>query len=366
MKIAIIGTRGIPARYGGFETCAERIAEYFVQKGHKVLVTCRRHLYSEKPKFHNNILLSYPVCIKGKITETLSHTFFSILKAIMWNPDIILIFNAANSLLATIAKIYGKKIIINVDGLEWKRRKWGFAGKTYFKFASFFSTIIADSIIADSMKIAHYYQSRFHKESVFIPYGADLFYSENPEILSNFGLKPKNYFFTGSRLEPENNQDIMIKEFSSLNLDKLFAIAGDIQSKSNYVKKLKSMSTKNIKFIGKIYEKNTYMELQANSIAYIHGNEVGGTNPALLSAMGTGALIIAIDVPFNREVLGDCGLYFTKNPGSLSSIMKKILESPEKFSSLGEKARQRARSLYNWKDVGQKYEELFLYIKNEK
>ncbi|MCM8764017.1 MAG: DUF1972 domain-containing protein [Candidatus Omnitrophica bacterium] len=366
MKIAIIGSRGIPPRYGGFETCAEKIALHLAEKGHRVLVTCRKYLYPDGPCRYNNIELSYPLSIKGKITDTFSHTFFSVLRAIVWNPDVILMFNAANSPLASIAKIYGKKIVINVDGFEWKRKKWGSAGKTYFRFASFFATIIADCIVTDSIEIARYYQSHFHRNSTYIPYGAEIFYSKNPEILAEFGLKPQCYFLTASRLEPENNQDLMISEYNRSNSGIPFAIAGDIQNKSRYVKKLKSITKKGIKFIGKVYDKQSYMELQANSMAYIHGNEVGGTNPALLSAMGCGALIIALDVPFNREVLGDCGLYFTKEPGSLSWLIKNLLEKPEKYRTLGEKARERVQKLYRWEDVEKKYEDIFIRLKNEK
>ncbi|MCX7705826.1 MAG: DUF1972 domain-containing protein, partial [bacterium] len=174
MKIAIIGTRGIPARYGGFETCAEKISKYLAENGHKVLVSCRKHLYPDRPSVHPNIKLVYALSIRGKITDTFSHTFFSILAAIIWNPDVIFMFNAANSPLVIIAKICGKKVVLNVDGFEWKRRKWGFVGQTYLKFASFFSTIIADYLIADSMEIAGYYRSRFHRDPIFIPYGGDI------------------------------------------------------------------------------------------------------------------------------------------------------------------------------------------------
>ncbi|MCM8816107.1 MAG: DUF1972 domain-containing protein [Candidatus Omnitrophica bacterium] len=366
MKIAIIGTRGIPARYGGFETCAEKIAEYLANKGHKVLVSCRRYLYPDKPNIHPRIKLIYPISIRGKISDTFSHTFFSVLFTLSWSPDVILMFNAANSPIALFAKFFGKKVAINVDGLEWKRKKWGFMGKIYFKFASSFSTLIADSIIVDSIEIGRYYRSRFNKSSIFIPYGGEIFYSKNPEILSGFGLKPKNYFFTGSRLEPENNQDLMVQEYQQIDTEIPLVIAGDIHSGSNYVKKLKSMASEKVRFIGTVYDKNAYMELQANSIAYIHGNEVGGTNPALLSAMGCGSIILALDVPFNREVLGDCGIYYTKKIGSLSSAIKEILNKPAFFSSLGERARERVRKLYNWEEVGKKYEDLFCKLKNEK
>jgi len=208
MKVAIIGTRGIPAKYGGFETCAEELSIGLVKKGHKVIVSCRGYLYPEKKKFYKGVKLVYPPSIRGKITDTLSHTFFSILRVLIENPDVILVFNSANSPVALIGKIYGKKIVINVDGLEWKRKKWGKIGKLYYKFCELFSCIVADEIISDAMAIKDYYRRKYKIESVFIPYGAYFYKSKNPEILNEYGLERKNYFFIGSRLEPENNQDI--------------------------------------------------------------------------------------------------------------------------------------------------------------
>lgn len=366
MKIAIIGTRGIPARYGGFETCAEKISEYLAKKGHKILVTCRKYLYPDRPVFDENIRLIYLPSIKGKITDTFSHTFFSILAVLMCSPDVVLIFNSANSPLAMVLKLYGKKIVINVDGMEWKRRKWGIAGRLYFKFASLLSTVVADKIVADSQEIARYYQSVFHCESTYIPYGADIIVSKEPEVLLEFGLKEKTFFFNGSRLEPENNQDLIVREFKKARTNKDLVIAGDVKRKNRYVKKLLAEKNGNIHFVGTIFQKEKYVQLQANSIAYIHGNEVGGTNPALLSAMGCGACILALDVPFNREVLDDCGLYFTKQEGSLANLIEQVSSNPEKFSFLGEKARERAKRFYQWEDVAKEYEKLFLSLKNER
>lgn len=156
----------------------------------------------------------------------------------------------------------------------------------------------------------------------------------------------------------------MIKEFQLANINNVLAISGDIRKKNSYVKNILNIASQQIKFTGPVYEKKAYLELQANSLAYIHGNEVGGTNPALLSAMGCGALILALDVPFNREVLGDCGLYFTKKSGSLANLIKQMVESPEKFSSLGDKARERVKQFYRWDDVIQKYEQLLISVEN--
>lgn len=362
MKIAIVGTRGIPARYGGFETCAEELSVGLVKKGHKVIVTCRRYLYPEKEGFYKGVKLIYPPSIKGKITDTFSHTFFSILRILPEDPDIILIFNSANSPLGIIPKIFGKKIVINVDGLEWKRKKWGKIAKLYYRFCEFFSCLIANSVISDAKVIKDYYKKKYGKETVYIPYGAYFYESKNSEILKIYGVEKKKYFFICSRIEPENNQDIAVKAFSMIETDMKLIIAGGANYKSKYVKELKKFESEKIKFLGPVYIPQHIEELHANCFVYIHGNEVGGTNPALLKAMGSGNCIIALDVPFNREVLGDCGVYFKKDVYDLKEKIEYFLKNPEKTKEYGEKAKERAKKLYRWENVIDEYEKLFLRL----
>lgn len=362
MKIAIVGTRGIPASYGGFETCAEELSIGLVKKGHRVIVSCRRYLYSDRPALYKGVELCYPVSIPGKITDTFSHTFFSMLRVLLWSPDIVLIFNSANSPLALIPKIFGKRVLINVDGLEWKRAKWGKIARMYYKFSEFFSSIIADVVISDARAIKDYYLKKYKRESVYIPYGAPVIESKNPEILKKYGLKSDGYFFIGSRLEPENHQDMAVEAFRQVKTDKLLVIAGGANWKSPYVKKLRMTDDRRVVFLGPVYEPGHIEELHAGAYAYIHGNEVGGTNPALLKAMGSGNCIIALDVPFNREVLGDAGLYF-KDVSQLKQNIEFLLENQNVRDSLKQKARERAISMYRWEDVIERYENVFKELK---
>lgn len=363
MKIAIVGTRGIPARYGGFETCAENLAVGLVRKGHKVFVTCRKYLYPERWKKYNGVDLIYLPSLRGKITDTFSHTFLSLIYVLFKNPDVILVFNSANSPLCIFPRILGKKIVINVDGLEWKRRKWGYFGKIYYKFCEFFSCIIANEIIADAREIQRYYIKKYGRESTFIPYGTYIHTSRNPEIIKMFGLERNNYFFIGSRIEPENNQDLVVKAFMKINTEKILAIAGGANYRSKYFINLKKINDRRIKILGPIYTQGYIEELHCNAYAYIHGNEVGGTNPALLKAMGSGNCILALDVPFNREVLSDCGLYFKKDVNDLKEKIEFLINNPKIVKELGEKARKRAEKFYRWEDVINEYEKLFLNLK---
>ena len=303
--------------------------------------------------------LFFPPSIRGKITDTFSHTFFSLLYLIIFKPGVkrILVFNSANSPICLLPKIFGKRVFINVDGLEWKRAKWGPLARTYYRFAEFFSTLVADEIIADSREIKRYYLSRFGRSSVFIPYGTYIEESEKPEILKEYGLKKDGYFFTASRLEPENNADLTVKAFEGLNTDKFLVIAGGANYKSRFVQKIKETKDKRIKFLGPIYKPGHIKELHFGCYAYIHGNEVGGTNPALLKALGFGNSILALDVPFNKEVVAKGAILYEKRVDDLRRKMDYLLKNPEVVTEYRKKARERARD-YNWDDVASAYEKV--------
>ncbi len=363
VKIAIVGTRGIPAKYGGFETCAEELSTGLVRRGHRVLVTCRKYLYEGMPDEYKGVELCYPPSLRGKATDTFSHTFFSILRAMLWAPDVILIFNSANSPLAVLPKLLGKKVAINVDGLEWKRAKWGRAAKLYYKFAESFSCLVADTVISDAVAIKDYYRWKYGRRSVFIPYGAHVIDSRSPEVLDRYGLKPDGYFFTASRLEPENHQDLSVKAFRDVTTDKLLVIAGAANWDSPYVREIKQTDDTRVKFLGPVYEPGHVEELHCNCYAYIHGNEVGGTNPALLKAMGCGNCIIALDVPFNREVLEDAGLYYRDADGLRDNI-EFLLINPHYVTGYRDAARTRAKRLYRWEKIVEDYERVFIALKN--
>lgn len=358
MKIAIVGTRGIPAKYGGFETCAEELSTGLVSKGHRILVTCRRYLYKDMPAEYKGVELRYPPSLRGKTTDTFSHTFFSIFNAILWSADVILVFNSANSPLVVLPRLLGKKVAINVDGLEWKRAKWSRAAKLYYKFAEFFSSVIANTVISDAVAIKEYYLRKYGRKSVFIPYGAHAIDSKSPEILERYRVKRDEYFFTASRLEPENHQDLSVKAFSDIKTDKFLVIAGAANWNSPYVREIKRTDDTRVKFLGPVYEPGHIEELHCNCYAYIHGNEVGGTNPALLKAMGCGNCIIALDVPFNREVLGNAGLYY-KDADGLKDNIEFLLVNPQYVTEFREAARSRVMKLYRWEKVVEDYERVF-------
>ncbi|WP_286352459.1 MULTISPECIES: DUF1972 domain-containing protein [Geobacter] len=359
MNIALIGTRGVPANYGGFETCVEELGKRLVERGHQVTVYCRNSYYKCKMTDYLGMHLVYLPNLKLKSLDTLSHTFFSIYHALFQSYDVLMIFNAANSPALILPYLFRNKIAINTDGLEWKRGKWGKFAKQYYKFAEWLSTKLSDRVIADSVGIQNYYKATYGVESTYIAYGSEISVSKKPELINSLGVTPGNYFLQITRFEPENNPLLTIQAYKRIKTDKKLVIVGGVPYESDYYRQILSEADNNVLLPGYIYDKELLNELWCNCYAYIHGNEVGGTNPALLQTMGAGCFTIAIDVPFSYDVLRDGGIYYKKCPIDLSKQMEWALEHVSELDQYKAKAVQRIKTEYTWEKVADGYEQLF-------
>jgi glycosyltransferase involved in cell wall biosynthesis len=359
MRIALIGTRGVPANYGGFETCVEELGKRLVERGHVVTVYCRKSYYSNRPVNYLGMKLVYLPNFKKKSLDTLSHTLLSVLHASFQPLDVLMVFNAANSPTLFIPRLLGKKIAINTDGLEWKRGKWGKIARNYYKFSEWLSTKLANRIVADSAGIQAYYKDTYGVESCNIAYGAQIGQSKEPKLLENLGLKAGEYFLQITRFEPENNPLLTIEAFKKLNTDKKLVLVGGVPYESVYSRSIFTEAAENILLPGFIYDKALLNELWCNCFAYIHGNEVGGTNPALLQTMGNGCFTIAIDVPFSHDVLQDAGIYFSANAGDLACKMQWAIDNSCNLHAFKRKAVRRIANEYTWDRVTDAYITLF-------
>lgn len=359
MRIALIGTRGVPANYGGFETCVEELGKRLVERGHEVTVYCRNSYYNQKPPTYLGMRLKYLPNLKRKSLDTLSHTFLSILDAVRQPFDVLMVFNAANSPTLFLPRLLGKKIAINTDGLEWKRGKWGPVARNFYKFSEWLSTKLAHRIVADSIGIQDYYREQYDVDSTYIAYGAHLNHSSKPELLDTLGLTPGGYFLQITRFEPENNPLLTIEAYKRLQTDKKLVLVGGVPYESEYSKQIKSYATANVLLPGSIYDKELLNELWCNCYAYVHGNEVGGTNPALLQTMSSGCFTIAIDVSFSRDVLQCGGIFFEKTPEDLSTKMQWALEHADELDEYRQHALKRIQNQYTWEKVTDGYELLF-------
>jgi glycosyltransferase involved in cell wall biosynthesis len=364
LKIAMIGTRGVPANYSGFEACVEEVGKRLVNSGHSVTVYCRKGFYRDKKDFYLGMKLVYFDALNIRSLETLSHTALSVLHTLRSDYDILMVFNSANSPLLILPRLLGKKIVINTDGLEWKRGKWGSLGKLYFRFAELLATKLATRIITDSPVLKDYYKKRYAVDSTFIAYGAELSKSTQPALLDKLGLKQGEYYLQITRFEPENNPLITLRGFQRLKTDKQLVLVGGVRYESSYSKALKHEAQRigaKVILPGYIFDKALLNELRCNCFAYIHGNEVGGTNPALLEAMASSTFVASMDVNFNRSTLGRGGMYFDKdiNGESLSKVLSWAEDNPEKLSDFKSYGLARVREKFCWNKVAADYEQLF-------
>ena len=364
MKIALIGTRGVPANYGGFETCVEELGKRLVARGHEVTVYCRTSYYSERPATYLGMKLVYLPNLQKKSLDTLSHSFLSVLHAARQSFDVLMVFNAANSPTLLLPRLLGAKIAINTDGLEWKRGKWGPVARTYYKLSEWLSTRLANRIVADSAGIRDYYAQTYGVQSSNIAYGAPVNKSLKPELLDQLGLRPGEYFLQITRFEPENNPLLTIEAFRKLQTGKKLVLVGGVPYPGDYSRAIAAQADHSVILPGFIYDKDLLNELWCNCYAYVHGNEVGGTNPALLQTMGSGCFTIAVDVPFSHDVLRDCGIYYRRDAEHLASQMRWALDNAGELAPYQARAVQRITEEYTWDKVTDGYEELFHELKS--
>jgi glycosyltransferase involved in cell wall biosynthesis len=357
MKLAIVGTRGIPANYGGFETFAEELSIRLAARGHDVTVYGRSNNIRYPQRTYKGVKLVILPTIGTKHLDTVAHTFISVLAAIPRRFDCILMCNAANAVFAAVPRVTGTPVILNVDGIERLRKKWGPVARAYYRMSERLATIMPSAVVTDAEVIREYYLKQYGKKSTMIAYGADCGRLETTAVLDSLGLRPRGYFLYVSRLEPENNAHVVIQAYEKIATEKPLLIVGDAPYAAQYIEKLKGTRDPRIQFPGAIYGAG-YRELQSHAYAYIQATEVGGTHPALIEAMGAGSCVIAKNTPENREVLGDAGLYFN-DAGQLTQQMQRTLQDQDLVDRLRACAHTRAKARYSWEAVTDAYEKLF-------
>ena len=356
MKIAILGTRGIPANYGGFETFAEQLGTRLAARGHDVTVYGRKHYSTTNATTYNGVNLVVLPTIRHKYFDTVIHTLLSILHAAPRRYDAILICNAANSAFSFIPRLLGTPTLVNVDGLERKRKKWNWIGRQYYLVSEWLSTFLPTAIVTDARVIQDYYAKRYKKESEMIAYGAEVARHADPERLLKFGLQPNQYALYVSRLEPENNAHLVIEAYGGVKTDMPLAIVGGAPYADDYIAELKSSKDPRVRFLDFVFGAD-YQALQHNAYCYIHATEVGGAHPALIEAMGAGNCALTLATPENMEVIGDAGLIY-KSAEELSVYLQRIIDDPPIINEYRHRAMARVTERYSWNRLTDQYEEL--------
>jgi glycosyltransferase involved in cell wall biosynthesis len=358
MRIAILGTRGIPANYGGFETFAEHLSTRLVARGHDVTVYCRAHYVSPRELEFQGVRLKVLPTIRHKYFDTIVHTFLSALHAVTGRYDAALICNAANAPFASILRLAGTPVALNVDGLEHKRKKWNWIARNYYLMAERLATILPTETVTDARVIQEYYLARHKAVSTMIAYGAEVERRPDPTV-RRWRVEPNRYVLYVSRLEPENNAHLVIEAFKRVRTAHKLLIVGDAPYARDYIKDLKARARRDrrIVFTGFVFGRD-YRALQQNAYCYVHATEVGGTHPALLEAMGFGNCVLTLAAPENIEAIGDAGIAYT-DERDLTDKLQRVLRDGSLVHSYRNRAQARVLEAYDWDYVVDQYERLF-------
>jgi glycosyltransferase involved in cell wall biosynthesis len=359
MRIAILGTRGIPASYGGFETFAEHLSTRLVARGHEVTVYCRAHYVSPRQLEYHGVRLKVLPTIRHKYFDTVIHGFLSALHAVPGRFDVALICNAANAPFAPILRFTGTPVAINVDGLEHKRKKWGLLGRRYYKLAEYLSTVLPNVMVTDAQVIQDYYLVRHNAPSTMIAYGSEVERRPDRETVRKWRVEPNRYVLYVSRLEPENNAHLVIEAFKKVRTAYRLLVVGDAPYAEDYISDLKARARgdKRIVFTGFVFGQD-YRALQQNAYCYVHATEVGGTHPALLEAMGYGNCVLTLATPENIEVVGEAGIPYA-DEFDLVEKLQRVLRDGSLVQSYRHRAQLRVQKYYDWEGVVDQYEQLF-------
>lgn len=364
LSIAMVGTRGVPARYGGFETCVEEVGRRLVDRGHRVVVYCRGAVDDETPNSYLGMELVHRKAMRKRSLETLSHTGLSTVHLMRHRTDVALVFNAANAPFLPALRAAGIPVATHVDGLEWKRAKWGGAGQSYYRLVERMAVWWSNVLIADAVGIADYYRDKFGAATDLIAYGAPDIANITTSRLVELDLQAGKFHLVVARFEPENHVLEIVRGYVDSEAVLPLVVVGSAPYADEYTAAIKAAADGRVRLLGGVWDVELLDQLYAGARTYVHGHSVGGTNPSLLRAIGAGAATTAFDVVFNREVLGDAGRYFA-SCDELSGLIEQT-EADDADIRI-RKAAARARALsYDWDDVADRYEAMCLRLVMER
>jgi glycosyltransferase involved in cell wall biosynthesis len=356
LRIAMLGTRGVPAAYGGFETAIEEIGRRLVQQGHEITVY-GRSTGKDAPTEHLGMHLVNLPALRSKSLETLSHTALSSAHfSASRRHDVAFVFNAANSPFIPLIRSRGAAVALHVDGLEWKRDKWGKWGRRYYRLAEQFAVREADALISDAQGIADYYDDEFGIPTELISYGAPILTRTPSDAIEEIGLVPGHFHLVVARFEPENHVDVIVEGYRRSGATLPLVVVGSAPYAKHYTDSIGEMAKGDprIRLLGGVWDQRLLDQLYAHALSYVHGHSVGGTNPSLLRAMGAGTAVLGWDVVFNREVAGTAGSYFS-SPAEVRRCIEEVERYPARFRDIGELMQERARKRYDWNSVTESY-----------
>lgn len=357
-----MGTRGIPANYGGFETFYDNLAVRLAARGHDVTAYNRRHGVAEprRRRYAGVRLVPLP-SIRTKHLDTITHTALSVLHGLTQRYDIVYICGVGNAPVGWVPRLTGAKVVFNVDSADWKRDKWGGVASRYLRATERLAGRVADVVIADNDTIRQRYDDAYGTDALFIPYGANTGRVESVSALERYDLTPGRYILWVGRLEPETTIEDLFAAFARLDDPGLrLVVVGDAPYADEFKQTLRRIAPEQAVFTGYVYG-DAYRELGSHALAYVQTSPTSGTSPAVLDQMGMANAVIVRGTPSNLEVIGDTGLSYEPEHAvdGLEQALRRVLDDPALRESLGRAAEQRVIDHYGWDAIVDRYEALF-------
>lgn len=361
-KIVITGIRGVPASHGGFETFAENLAVYLVKKGWGVTVYCQESYedFDEIIESEWEGVRRIHIPVKGSGAKaTVAFDYLSVRNALK-QPGLVLTLGYNTALFNLWFRVKGKKNLINMDGIEWKRDKWAWYERAWLYFNERIGCLVSNHLIADHPEIKNHLKTRVSDEKItMIPYGARAVLTADESCLVPYGVQPKQYALLIARPEPENSILEVVKAFSAKKRNHFLVVLGRYDTFNAYHSNVLAVASDEVKFIGAVYEHSTLDALRFFASLYIHGHTVGGTNPSLIEALGASQPVLAHDNLFNRWVAGEKAKYFNGVEGC-SAALDDLLNDDAKLPKMSEASHNRFEELFTWDVILKQYEGLLI------
>lgn len=358
-EVYILGIRGVPAEHGGFETFAEILALYLVEKGWEVTVFCQTENFETGYQNEYKSVKRFFINAKDTSLGTIFFDFKSVYYSLK-NKKLCLTLGYNTAIFNILHRLWGVKNVINMDGIEWKRSKWSRPVKIWFYINERIAGLVGNELIADHPEIKNYLATKYREDKItMIPYGGYLNKESDANLISKYAVEPNDYLTIIARPEPENSFFEIVSAFSAKPRGVKLLVFGKFTDKNPYHVKVKSAASEEVIFAGVEYDKPTLQALRTYSRFYIHGHQVGGTNPSLVEALSMGNAIIAHDNKFNRWVAADAALYFSSTE-ELTQLFDDNLDNVEQISYLQSNAKQQEEKFFQWQSILDDYESILL------
>lgn len=366
LNLGVFGARRIPSTYSGYETFLTVLLPELASRGHRVTMYCRPAEGKDDVGDYRGVARVELPALRSKQLNTLSHGLVAAARARIAGHDVVLAVNVANAAFTLLARASGQRSVLNTDGQEWLRGKWGRFAKTYFRMSARIAGLSSCALVSDSEGMRSIYRTDFHADSTVIPYcwsNLDTFTS--CDALGSRGLRSRGYLLVAGRLNPENNIDRVVDAYVHSGISMPLLVLGAANYDSPVARHIHQVAQSHRGIIvgGHVGDRGSFAALLREAAVYIHAHSVGGINPSLLEAMGCGARIIALSTSFNREAAGDTATYFSSFPDDLPVLLRGIeAAGPTAYDELRQRAQQRVLELFNLEAIADAYEELLLAV----